>query len=113
MADRDGNNSDSSSAAVAGVVAAAVVPAMGSMELVLLWIGLDIDNKRRLVLDELGDELNDFYQTYRQGAGWSGKDTCHTTFRSTSFDWVSAFEETKGYHPLGKRSPPDWDESQS
>jgi hypothetical protein len=34
-----------------------------SMEHVLKWIGFDHEGKRRLVLDELGEELNAFYQT--------------------------------------------------
>jgi hypothetical protein len=57
MAEEDGAAAD----AVAQAVAA--VPLMSSMELVLTWIGFVVATKRKLVLNELGDELNDFYQT--------------------------------------------------
>jgi hypothetical protein len=58
MADRDQEDNDAPAP-----VPVAVVPAMGSMELVLSWVGFDNSAKRKLVLDEVGDELNDFYQT--------------------------------------------------
>ena len=58
MADRDQEDNDAPAP-----VPVAVVPAMGSLEVVLSWVGFDNSAKRTLVLDEVGDELNDFYQT--------------------------------------------------
>lgn len=50
-------------AAAAAVAGATAAPVMSSMELVLTWIGFDATSKRETVLEELGDDLSDFFQT--------------------------------------------------